>query len=254
MRPARRTRARRGAGAEATVIASNRGYGVSPAATLNRWLGLRASLAYPRRRVFTSLAPSVLLDYLRVPVRYLDLDSRSSLGRVAHASGRALCWPASAAPGPAPEHRLGTTRLFAPVLADEAVRPRLPAGEWSPAEEVTDAAGGVAGHLWRERGGSVALPFSPDAALVNLWSEAYQAGARSAGAKRLALLAYYRVRPFLPRRVQIAPRRQLARGQARAAFPRRPAETAVPQLYDLVLGLLRAVAGEPGPGPAPAAP
>jgi hypothetical protein len=104
----------------------------------------------------------------------------------------------------------------------------------------------------------VFLPFSPDAALLNLWSEAYQlgqSGARSPGVKRLALMAYYRLRPLLPRAVQIALRRQFARLQARTAFPRWPVETAAHDLFDLVLALLAEIAGEPvpwlGPWPEP---
>src|SRR3954452_6059592 len=207
--------------------------------------------------MFTTSHRSVLVDYLRVPAKMLDLDSRSMVVEVAAASGRRLVWPLAAAPGPAPEHRLGDLRVFAPTLADDEARAVLAEGDWAPAEPLVDDSGAAVAHIWREADGSVFLPFSPDAALVNLWSEAYRAGARSAGAKRLALRAYYRIRPFLPRRVQIALRRQLARVQARTAFPRWPVETAVHDLYDFVLGLLGAVAGEPvpwlppGPGPDP---
>jgi hypothetical protein len=168
------------------------------------------------------------------------------------ASGRSLSWPLVAVPehGP-PERRLGTLRFFASTVADDEARALLPPGDWAAQEAVLDAGGDAVAHLWREAGGSVFLPFSPDAAVVNLWSEAYQGSDRSAGAKRLALLAYYRLRPLLPRAVQIALRRQLARVQARTSFPRWPVETAAHDLYDLVLGLLQDVAGEPVPWLAP---
>jgi len=166
-------------------------------------------------------------------------------------NGRSLSWPITPAPGPAPERRLWEVRVFAPTIGDDDAPALLPTGEWEAAEEVLDDAGEPVAHVWREAGGSVFLPFSPDAALLNLWSEAYQAGARSAGAKRLALMAYYRVRPFLPRPVQIALRRQFARVQARTAFPRWPVETAVHDLYELVLALLSEAAGEPVPWIAP---
>ncbi|NUR75100.1 MAG: hypothetical protein HOQ28_02285 [Thermoleophilia bacterium] len=170
-------------------------------------------------------------------------------------NGRSVSWPAAEAPGPAPERWLGEVRIFAETLPDEEGRGLLPDGEWEPAEALLDADGRPVAHVWREAGGSVFLPFSPDAALVNLWSEAYQAGARSAGAKRLALKAYYRARPLLPRALQIALRRRFARIQAKTAFPRWPVETAAHDLYDLVLGLLAEVAGEAvpwlGPWPAP---
>src|SRR4051812_40687864 len=200
--------------------------------------------------MFTSSHTSVVLDYLRVPVRTLDLESTSSLVRVA-AAERFLAWPDTTTPGPAPEHRMEETRLFAPVLGDDAVRALLPEGDWSVAEPVAAAGGAIAGHVWRDRGGSVVLPFSLDAALVNLWSEAYQAGARSAGVKRLALLAYYRLRPFLPRSLQIALRRRFARIQARIAFPRWPVESAAHDVLELALDLLAEVAGEPVPWLAP---
>ena len=153
--------------------------------------------------MFTSSESSLLLDYLRVPTATLDLESRSSILRVDAAGGRFLAWPKTPAPGPAPERRLGKTRLFAPVLDEAALRRLLPDGDWRAAEAVVDAAGEPVGRVLRDPNGNVALPFSPDAALVNLWSEAYQAGSRSAGAKRVALLAYYRLRPFLPRAIQI---------------------------------------------------
>ena len=197
--------------------------------------------------MFTTSHRSVLVDYLRVPAQNLDLDSRSSLLHVTSAGGRRLVWPRTDAPGEASEHRLGELRIFAPALADADAPGALPEGDWQAAEPLLDASGSTVVHVWRSADGSVFLPFSPDAALVNLWSEAYRAGARSAGVKRLALRAYYRVRPLLPRRVQIAFRRQLARVQARTAFPRWPVETAAHDLYDFVLALLAEVAGEPVP-------
>jgi hypothetical protein len=201
--------------------------------------------------MFTTSQRSVLVDYLRVPAANVDVDSRSTLFQASAENGRRLLWPRSESPGPAPEHRLGDLRIFASALTDDEARGVLPSGDWAPAESLVDASGATVAHVWRDANGSVFLPFSPDTALVNLWSEAYRAGARSAGAKRAALRAYYRVRPLLPRRVQIALRRQLARVQARTAFPRWPIETAAHDLYDFVLGLLAEVAGEAVPWLAP---
>jgi hypothetical protein len=201
--------------------------------------------------LFTLTHHSALLDYLRIPVTHLDLDSRSILVEATTTAGRRLVWPLAAAPGPAPERRLGELRVFASTLDDGAARSVLPGGDWSAAEPLVDPTGSTVAHVWREPGGSVFLPFSPDAALVNLWSEAYRSAERSAGAKRLALRAYYRARPFLPRRVQIAFRRQLARVQVRTSFPRWPVETAVHDLFDHVLGLLGELAGEQVPYIAP---
>jgi hypothetical protein len=108
--------------------------------------------------------------------------------------------------------------------------------------------------VWRDERGSLLLPFDPDEAMQTFWSESYQRlGGVSAGAraKRLAMCAYYRARPALPRSAQIAMRRAFSRVQARTRFPRWPAETALHDLYDLLLGLVASVAGEPLPTIAP---
>jgi hypothetical protein len=97
----------------------------------------------------------------------------------------------------------------------------------------------------------VALPFDPDAALVNLWSEAYASGPKSRGLKRAAMRTYYRLRPVMPRSLQIALRRRFAVIQARTSFPRWPIEPAAHDLLDLILALLEEVAGEPVPWIAP---
>src|SRR5437764_4371796 len=137
--------------------------------------------------MFTTSHPSPLLDYLRVPARTLDVQSRSRVVEIATSDGRSVSWPLDDAPGSAPERRVRDVRVFAETLGDEDVRALLPDGDWTGADEVLDAAGEPVAHLWRSSDGSVFLPFSADAAMVNLWSEAYQAGARSAGVKRLAL-------------------------------------------------------------------
>ena len=81
--------------------------------------------------------------------------------------------------------------------------------------------------------GSVALPFDPDEALRNLYSEAYR---RDRG-RRFAARAYYAARPLLPRAVQLALRRSFARAQGLPAFPSWPVETAADDLAQLLLGL-----------------
>src|SRR5204863_2160713 len=115
--------------------------------------------------------------------------------------------------------------------------------------------GAVAAHVWRDGEGSIFLPFDPDAAITNLWSESYLSLRRTRGAKRAAMRTYYRVRPLMPRGLQIAARRAFARIQERTTFPRWPVETALHDLYDRLLGFLGEVAGErvpwiaPWPGP-----
>jgi peptidoglycan/xylan/chitin deacetylase (PgdA/CDA1 family) len=88
-------------------------------------------------------------------------------------------------------------------------------------------------------GDVVVLPFDPDEAVRNLRSEAYVHGGARAAARRV----YYRVRPLLPRPLQLAARRAFTRVQGRATFPRWPLEPALHDLVDLVVGLL----GEPQP-------
>ncbi|MGG7380201.1 hypothetical protein ACQ7B2_16075, partial [Escherichia coli] len=70
-------------------------------------------------------------------------------------------------------------------------------------------------------GGAIRLPFDPDEALFNLRSEAYVREGARAAARR----AYYRMRPLLPRPLQIAARRAFSKVQGRAAFPAWPVET-----------------------------
>src|SRR4029077_9839408 len=96
-------------------------------------------------------------------------------------SGRRAAVPVAAAPGPAPPRRLGQVRIFATTLADGEARTLLPDGAWDPAVKTADEAAVPVAHVWRTAAGDVFLPFSPDAALINLCSEAYQAGRRAAG-------------------------------------------------------------------------
>jgi hypothetical protein len=201
--------------------------------------------------VFSGTHTSVVLEQLRIPYS-LNLDQTSRVSLLsATASGRSLVHPRVPAPAFAPERRLGDLRFFAPALADASLLALLPAGDWRPGEEVVDGAGTAVAHVWRNENGDVALPFDPDAALVNLWSEAYAAAPRSRALKRTAMRTYYRLRPLMPRALQIALRRRFAVIQARASFPRWPIETAAHDLFDLILALLEEVAGEPVPWIAP---
>jgi hypothetical protein len=92
------------------------------------------------------------------------------------------------------------------------------------------------------------LPVVPDEEILRLRSEAYR---ETSHARRLALRAYYALRPLLPRRVQLALRRRFSRVQARQEFPRWPAEPVLHDRYDEALALLAAESGEPVPTIAP---
>jgi hypothetical protein len=213
--------------------------------------------------VFASSSPSLLLDYFRIPYRVEDV-KRPLAAAFARArldqdkpGTPALYWPLPGAGlPPLAEHRLGELPLFARVVPDALSAGWRSAlgGSWRPTAAVEDAEGVAVASIWRDDRGNVFLPFDPDQVMRTLWSEGYQqVDGSSAGsrAKRLAMRAYYRVRPVLPRSVQIALRRAFSRVQARTRFPRWPAETGLHDLYDLLLDLLASVAGEPVPTIAP---
>ncbi len=126
----------------------------------------------------------------------------------------------------------------------------LPDG-WRADPAETDASVAV----WRHQDGSILLPFDPTEAIETLWSERYASTAGGGGLRAAAQFLYYRVRPILPRRLQIAMRRSYARVQDRREFPRWPIEPALHDLLRLLYGLLTEVAGGPvpwiGPWPRP---
>jgi peptidoglycan/xylan/chitin deacetylase (PgdA/CDA1 family) len=185
------------------------------------------------RVLFTAPAAVSLFDDLRVPYAVVP----GERDRISTAGGRELRW---ASPSGSPtENRLGQIPVFAPVLPDAAAAKLLGPG-WEPAEAVGP------GSIWRSAGGDVFLPFDPGVAIATLRSEAYGQDRRS-----LARAAYYRLRPAMPRPLQLALRRSFARIQARTAFPRWPLEPALHDLQARLLDLLAGVAGEPVPTIAP---
>lgn len=189
-------------------------------------------------------------------MQYLDVESRSSVGRITAArTGRTLFHPVAVSPAPAAEARFRGVAIFAPVLDDETLHALLPTGGWERLEPVSAADGSTAGWTWRHPDGDIALPFDPDAAMVNLLSESYAAGGHSRTIKRVMMRWYYRARPLLPRVVQIALRRRFAKVQARTRFPQWPVDSTAHDLFDLVLSLLADIAEEPvpwiGPWPVP---
>jgi hypothetical protein len=109
---------------------------------------------------------------------------------------------------------------------------------WQDVEGIPVFARFLPGGIRRDERG-ISLHFDPDEAVRNLRSEAYVHG----GAKAVARRTYYRARPLLPRRVQIAARRAFTRVQSRATFPRWPFEPALHDLADLVLRLVGEACG-----------
>jgi hypothetical protein len=201
--------------------------------------------------MFVATHPFLPLDVLRVPHR-VDRkadDGPMGFARIAVDGGDrrgSLSWPRPdderlAGQLPA-RHDLAGIPLFARVVDADVLARTLPPG-WQP-----DAAEGEAAiSVWRHDDGSVLLPFDPGEAIHLLWSEAYLTALGDGHGPSLAARAYYRVRPILPRRVQIALRRSYARIQARREFPRWPVEPALHDLLRLVHGWLTEVAGAPVP-------
>jgi hypothetical protein len=203
--------------------------------------------------MFEASAPFLFFDYFRVPYR---VSTHAGTATPAWESlrwadgSRELRWPSRAGgEAAAGECRLGSIPLFCRVAADDEVRPLVGPG-WSPAEAIEDADGNRAGSIWRSDAGDVVLPFDPAEAILSYWSEGYALAPRQSAAGRLkkgAMWGYYRVRPALPRRAQIAMRRAFSRVQARTRFPRWPLEPALHDLYDALFDLVAGIAPEAVP-------
>jgi hypothetical protein len=198
------------------------------------------------------------LDLFRVPYRIVDEPPGDGLGtlRGEHTDG-VLAWArGSLASGSPARHRLNGLLLPCRVASDGEMTAALRTlgRAWEPHEPVLDPSGSVAGHVFRNPTGGVALPFDVDEPVRSMLSERH-AGAEKAGggaaARRAALGAYYRLRPLIPRPAQIALRRRLARIQGRREFPRWPLETALHDLYDWTLQLACEVADAELPAIAP---
>jgi peptidoglycan/xylan/chitin deacetylase (PgdA/CDA1 family) len=188
-------------------------------------------------------------------VGYEVVAGLSGVGLARHESAtsvdRTLLWLDGSLPVAGP-YSLGRTPLFIGVLPDDDADRLLARTStvWRREIEIIDSEGRVVAAIRRDQDGNVFLPFDPDAAVRTLLQEAYLGLTTPTVTRRTAALArsaYYRLRPLLPRRAQIALRRRFTRVQERAAFPRWPVETALHDFYDLLLELVDQVAGEPVP-------
>jgi hypothetical protein len=204
--------------------------------------------------VFEVTESCLFLDYFRIPHTLAAQPQHGALEAIGHDSGRMLAWPAQVEQPPR-ETRIGAIPIFAKVLPDDAAADLLAGveGEWAPRLSLDDLHGRHVAYVWADAGGSVFLPFDPREAIEAYWSEAYKhvTASASSRARRVANAAYYRVRPAIPRRAQIALRRVASRAQARTRFPRWPLEPGLHDLYDFLFGLLGEVAREPVPWIAP---
>lgn len=213
-------------------------------------------------------APFLLFDYFGVPHQLCPEDPPARLPspgcrwarwRPADGSaGPALMWPAAKSPpaGAAREaFTLSDIPLFGQLLDDEGARRLLSAygGSWSQATPLLDARGGRAGSIWRDGEGNLFLPFDPAEVVETYWDESYAAVGHATGARwrRAMVELYYRIRPALPRVVQIAVRRSFSHIQSRSQFPRWPVEPALHDFYDWLLTSFADLAQEPVPWIAP---
>jgi hypothetical protein len=182
-----------------------------------------------------------LLDELAVPQHEVADAGATTWQRLGlEHPARGLYWHA-AAEGVAREHSVWGNPVFGRVAGDETVARlarELP-GRWRREAPVLSG-GGQHSWVWRSDDGGTILPFDPDELLANYRSEAYlRIGAGAASPlKAFARRAYYRARPLIPRRAQIAARRSFSRAQAHSSFPRWPVETALHDLVDRVLALV----------------
>jgi hypothetical protein len=216
--------------------------------------------------VFESSSPFAFFDYFRVPyvVRPAQ-DAASPPGsaevhwlRAFEQPGRArrsLLWfePGASAPGRAPA-RLGRYQLagctFFGHVATDIPRQAGDLGHgWRAAEQICDAGGHPVAAIWRDRDGSIFLPFDPGEVMLQFWSEGYLNVGRSslAAAKSALRRCYYLARPAMPRAVQVKLRQAFTRVQARSSFPGWPVEDSLHNLYRWLFAAAAEIAGGPVP-------
>jgi peptidoglycan/xylan/chitin deacetylase (PgdA/CDA1 family) len=217
--------------------------------------------------VFESSSPFALFDYFRVP--YVVRPAQDPPGppgsaavhwlRAVEQPGRArrsLLWPGPGArrPGRSAPARLGRYQLagctfFGHVATDLPEQARSIGHDWRAAEQISDAEGRPVAAIWRDRDGSIFLPFDPGEVMLQFWSEGYlNVGRSSLAAARPALRrCYYLARPALPRAVQVKLRQAFTRVQARSSFPSWPVEDSLHNLYRWLLAAVAEIAEGPVP-------
>jgi peptidoglycan/xylan/chitin deacetylase (PgdA/CDA1 family) len=89
----------------------------------------------------------------------------------------------------------------------------------------------------------VSVPFGLADAYLGYVAERWREGAAPTGLTSGQLALFYRVKPLIPRRVQLAARRALMRRQTNPAFPRWPLDSSVERLIRLVGRCLLTAAG-----------
>jgi hypothetical protein len=219
----------------------------------------------PSKVLFHSSRRLLVLEHFGVPYEVVDSHPcpTRAVERVEALGDRpALLWPSESVLQEPPQLGslgLGTDReipLFARMINDAQAQALLAeqGGSWVRTGAVLGPDGTDLASIWRGEDSSIFLPFDPDEVRLNYLSERYRFASRDPGKRdwhRLTVQSYYRVRPLLPRSVQIWLRRRYAPFQAHARFPRWPAETGLHDFMDFILGLAQSLAGEPVPTIAP---
>ena len=185
------------------------------------------------------------MDALRIPVEVAD--GEPGAAEWAPTGGRLAWEPAR------PGRRLRRYTIGSIPIYSSDLRAEQPAGAWDQIVPVLDGRLQTVAQIWRSDKG-IFLPFDPDEAVLALLSERYltsQAPRASANIRAAGRKAYYRARPRIPRRAQIAARRLYSRVQRRQGFPAWPLETALADLYRLLLQYAADAAAEPVPSLAP---
>lgn len=189
-----------------------------------------------------------VLDDQRVPYRVAS--GSGPWHRLGAASPeRAVHWYADG--GDAARHTLRGAPIWASVAADAEAAAFVDSleGRWQRETEIADAEGRVQAWIWRSDDGGTVLPFDPDEVIANYRSERYLEIHRGKGTslKGVARHLYYRIRPVVPRRVQLAVRRLFSHVQAHEDFPRWPIEPALHDFTAEVLACVADAADEPVP-------
>ncbi len=221
--------------------------------------------------MFESSQPFAFFDYFRIPYQVRPPQNaggqadRAAPVHWVRATGppnrapRCLWWlGADVRPGSGfsvgrlGRYQLGECVFFGHVALDAGVSALLPrtGRGWHAAEPIRDQQGRQVAAIWRDHQGSLFLPFDPGEVMQQFWSEEYQKAGRSALAAfgHTALRrGYYRVRPALPRPLQLHLRRAFGPVQARSSFPGWPIEDSLHNLYAWLIAALAELADRPVP-------
>lgn len=194
--------------------------------------------------------PLDVLETFRVPYGIDDESSHPAGGRVVSTRGAELIWVSPLPSAPRSWYRVGAIRLYGATAAEDDVQRVLgaPGHDWQRADPVLDLNGLPVAFVWRASDGSSLFPFDPNELVRALLREEYLHGTATDSFVRSL---YYRIRPILPRSVQMAARRRFVRVQERASFPSWPTETALHDLYRYLLLLVEKIHGAPLPWIAP---